>query len=566
MFNFFKAAQQFLDIQNVNDRPYVNGGKLKTCATEDVANGLKKNMKIPQMIEEFNLEYIIMTRGKNAQVANVDLDTYNRNPRRYVLYVCVDSVKSTNKLIEILRRKYPNYIEDTPDTNDSVEIIEKEEKAPIPDELEEKAPVPEEENMLYRGKDPCPIIDLEDYEKFTDADRIFEIEVRGERSPTHILFKVEDIARLFGMSNLTRMLIDKEIYQEGVHYIILSSNPDLHLKCKANPTSNPDSSLCPLKGNPDSSNFPQCGKVNSSSDKEHYKNRRAFLTWFGLFKVLFSSRSGNEYRQKMATWVMNTMFVHKFGSMTERKLLSDMLTMYNTCLNGTSGVYLICIGKVRDLRSSMNISMDKYPKDFDNANVMKYGRANNIMRRFGEHISKKNYGAYSDKIELTWFVILPEEKEKKAEKTLKGYFTDRNLRFEFTDNAGIRHDELIIMKRDEMAGVREEYMKLIHKYPSSENSIALMMDNIRSDYKAQIVALEHEKDIMIKTHEAELNKKDLELFKKDDIIKDERHKTELERHKTELERHKTELERHKTELMSKDMEILELKLAMASHK
>ena len=537
MFNIFKLAQQYFDIQNVNEKAYINGSKLKNCATEDVANGLKKNMKIPQMVTEFNLDYIIMTRGKNPQVANVDLDTYNTNPRKYVLYVCLDSVKSTTKINEILQRKYPDYLEEEPnnDTPDEEETNNDTQD----EELEEKPQVPQEKpldaNMLYRGNEPCPIIELEDHEKFTDADRIFEIEVRGERSPQKILFKVEDIAKLFGMATLAKDMVIKEFYQEGVHYIILSSDQDSSEK-RLNLFSNPSSDQ-------DSSDLLPGSKSNPSSDKAHYKNRRAFLTWFGLFKVLFASRSGNEYRQKMATWVMNTMFVHKFGSMTERKLLSDMLTMYKTCLNGTSGVYLIRIGKVRDLRSSMKISNDAYSNDFDNAFVYKYGRANDIMRRFGEHISKKNYGAYSDKIELTWFVILPTEKEKKAENALSGYFTDRNLRFNFTDQSGKEHSELIIMKRDELAGVREEYMKLIHKYPSSENDIALMFDNIRSESEARLVALQHEKEMMIKCHEFEISKKDLELLQKDGIIKDERHKNQL---------------------MAKDMEILELKLAMSA--
>ena len=531
MFNFFKAAQEHLGAITVNNRMYISGGKLKQGVT-DVNDGLKKNIHISQLIDNFNLEYVIMTRGKAPQLANIDLDAYQANPRKYELRICSDSVQAAGAIIEILSRKYADCIENTqPDANDdsdastdSEEEFEYEEKAPASspltqhteDEYEEKPPAPlsQQTNILYRGNDICPVIELEDHEKFVDGDRIFEIEIRGERSPEKILFKVEDIAKLFGMSRLSNDILAKELYQEEVHYVILtlkshlselrfnrnSHSSDLLPGSKSNLSSDEDSSDFPLKGNPDSS---------------YGKNRMAFLTWFGLFKVLFSSRSGNEYRQKMAKWVMNTMFVHQFGSIDERKLLAETLTMYKRCLNGASGLYLVRIGKVKDLRESMKICDDKYPNDFDNAFVYKYGRSKDVLGRFNTHCSTKNYGAYSTSMDLSWFVILPEEKEKKAEAALSGYFTESNLKFDFTDDSGKEHTELVIIKHDEIQGVREEYIKMINKYPNAENAISLFIDNLKSQYQSQIADLKHENEILKLTHAAELK----DVLHQNEIIK-----------------------------------------------
>lgn len=533
MFNFLKAAQDKLNAITMNNNVYVSGGKLKASVTS-VENGLKKNTSIQQLITDSNLEYIITTRGKNPQVVDITIDEYIEQKRRYEIRIQLSSIQSVINLAEMVRRKYPEYIE-TPLEENTVELDDPdlEEKAPIPDpvveqaNLEEKAPIPvPQANLLYYGADICLIIELEDHEKFVDNEKIFDIEIRGERSPTKILFKVEDIARLFEMSTLAKDMVIKEFYQEGVHYVILSTKPDSSEKRLNLFSPKPDSSA-----------------------STHGKNRRAFLTWFGLFKVLFASRSGNEYRHKMATWVMNTMFVHQFGSTTERKLLADTLTMYKTCLNGTSGVYLVRIGKVKDLRISMKISKDAYPSNFDNAFIYKYGRANDVLRRFSEHCAAKHYGAYSDTIELSWFVILPSEKEKKAEGVLAGYFTDRNLKFDFTDNSGKCHTELAIIKHDELQGVREEYLKLIHKYPNAENAISLFIDNIRSQYNAKIAELTHKAELVGVQHELTIKEKDnlikdqhyqnelalkdqhhqngLVIREKDDLIKDERHKNEI---------------------------------------
>ena len=497
MFNFFKAAQEHLGAITVNNRIYISGGKLKQGVT-DVNDGLKKNIHISQLIDSYNLEYAIMTRGKTPQLANIDLDAYKANPRKYELRICSDSVQAAGAIIEILSRKYvdcienpqPDAIDDSDASTDSEED-EYEEKAPassrsIEDEDEEKAPapLPQQTNILYRGNDPCPIIELEDHEKFVDGDRIFEIEIRGERSPEKILFKVEDIARLFGMSNLAKDMLNKDIYQEEIHYVILSLDP----------------------------NYPHTG---------YGRNRRAFLTTDGMLRVCTSSRS-QAYR--MMPWVIQTLIPL---SNSRQGGVRNILIDHQSKSDPFAGIYLIRIGNVKDLRLSMKISQATYPSDFDNAFLYKYGRSRNLFNRIEQHRSSLYYGKYSDSIDFELMFFIEQSITIEAEAALSGYFTESNLKFDFTDDSGKEHTELVIIKHDELQGVREEYIKMINKYPNAENAISLFIDNLKSQYQSQIADLKHENEILKLTHAAELKEKDM-------LIKDEKHQNEIIKLKLEF--------------------------------
>jgi len=511
MFNFLKAASDYLDALTLNGQTYVNAGKLKTSVST-INDGISKSMKIPHMIEEYDLNYVIMSRGKNPQVlTNVDMKAYKANPRKYALYICFESMKSANAISAILQRKYPDCFEEQPVM---IATLNEESKEEI-DYEEEKASIESPVKLLYRGADLCPVIDLEDHERFTDGDRVFDIEVRGEREPTKILFKVKDIAQVFGMPTLAKDMLAKEIYQEGVHYVVLIYSPCATLEEK----------------------------------HMHYKNRRAFFTIDGLLRLCTSSNS-KAYR--MMPWIIQGLC--SFWQIANRTNPASILQDYHSRSSRFSGIYLIRIGKVKALRTSMKVSRDQYPpNEFDSAHIYKYGRSNNIARRYGEHIADRLYGQYGNDLKIELVAFTPAAETISAENTISGYVRDRNLTFEFTDNAGKCHDELIIIKRDELAGVREEYIKMIHKYPSSENEFALHVDSIRSGYLKTIAELEHRCEIL--TKDAFLTNA---LHSKDDQLKDANHKSALLLKDDQLKD-----ANHKSALLLKDMEIMNMKMKMA---
>jgi len=498
MFNFFKAASDYLDALTLDDRTYVSAGKLK-ASVSTINDGLSKNMKLPNMVEEYGLKYAIMSRGNNPQVMKVDMKEYKANPRKYALFICYESLKEANEISAMLQRKYPDCFEQSQEETPEEKIDYEEEKAPA-------TPVVAPEVTLYRGADLCPIIELEDHERFTDGDHAFDIEVRGEREPNKILFKVEDIAQVFGMSKLSTNIVDREIYQEGVHYVALSYSPRTTLEEK----------------------------------HAHYKNRRAFFTIDGLLRLCTSSNS-KAYR--MMPWIIQGLC--SFWQIANRTNPASILQDYHSRSSRFSGIYLIRIGKVKALRTSMKASINQYPpNEFDNAYIYKYGRSNNIARRYGEHIADRLYGQYGNDLKIELVAFTPAAETISAESTISGYVRDRNLAFEFTDNAGKCHDELIIIKRDELAGVREEYIKMIHKYPSSENEFALHVDSIRSGYLKTIAELEHRCELQDALHTGELKEKDA-------LLKDAHHERSMSE------------ERHKNALLERDIEIMNMKLKMA---
>ena len=91
----------------------------------------------------------------------------------------------------------------------------------IPEMVEENSDDVVESDIVDEIIEEAPeIFELTDEEKFKDVDgNILEIETRGERHEDKIYFKVSDVSKVFGMSNLTSVLLHKEkAYERNVDY------------------------------------------------------------------------------------------------------------------------------------------------------------------------------------------------------------------------------------------------------------------------------------------------------------------------------------------------------------
>jgi len=221
---------------------------------------------------------------------------------------------------------------------------------------------------------------------------------------------------MFEMPELCHALIDKASYILDEHYAELDSSSALRAKDEP--------------------------KVESNY-------QRMFLTWRGLLKVLFSSRSGNILRHTMADWVVETMFIHQFGSQEERSALArDLTKAYKACLNSKAGVYLVRIAKVKHLRESMSISLDRYSREFDNAYVYKFGLSDDVIRRFGEHSARGGYGCYSTEISLDMIAIYPSSDNDLAQRMISAQ-KDHELQIVKlqSENKSLRKD-LVICEKD----------------------------------------------------------------------------------------------------------------------
>ena len=451
MFNAFKAAREYFSPKTINGNLCIDVGKARDILRK--VDTIATKASIQEIVIDLNLNHSIIARGKNQTVLS-DLSINNGyNCRKHSVYIDYEQLLAFDNISNLIREHYendPNCLDaieselSTDSTNVVINVIEKHENKNVL--LQSKSEQKIIATMLYYKGVECPILDIPDNEKFSDTDgNTFDIEIRGKHEIDFIYFKAEDIAAMFEMSKLVNNISCKESYVVNKHYVILSIDQ----------TSDQD--LLPKS------------KLGSDAQiTNDTKNRRMFLTWDGLFKVLFSSNSGNKLRQKMATWVTKTMFIHQYGNEEERTLLANNLVKaYKICLNSKSGIYLNKIGKVKDLRESMHISKDKYPDD--NMIVCKYGKSNDMIRRFLEHSSKTSYGSYGD-VSVLSFAFIHVDYITECENALKYYVNSNNIKFEFTDSTNKRHDELIIGNTYDIGNFKKCFSELITIHSSKSDT------------------------------------------------------------------------------------------------
>ena len=102
------------------------------------------------------------------------------------------------------------------------------------------------------------ILDIEEHEKFRDENsKTLDITIRGERNHKNCYFRLKDISRGFEMPRLQDVILDQnKTYENNIHY----------------------------------KNFVIVYPTNSGIEQNA---KEVYLTYKGVLKVLFSSRSGN---------------------------------------------------------------------------------------------------------------------------------------------------------------------------------------------------------------------------------------------------------------------------------
>ena len=162
------------------------------------------------------------------------------------------------------------------------------------------------------------VLELNDEEKFRDCDgNIVDIEVIGEKSRNKIYFKVNDVMKVFDMPNLDQVLRnDGTCYDINIHY----------------------------------KSFIRVTRNNSASNSI---KKRLYLTYKGLLKVLFNSRTGNA--EQFQDWAEDKLFTIQMGPQENKEILgTDILGIniknYRAVFNKHSSdfpcVYLLSLGKV----------------------------------------------------------------------------------------------------------------------------------------------------------------------------------------------------------------------------
>ncbi len=337
------------------------------------------------------------------------------------------------------------------------------------------------------------IIELKDSEKFKDNDgNILDIEVRGTREVNKCYFKVKDIMIGFGLKSLNNTITNNNNgYYYGVHYI----------------------------------NFYFSGPSTKDVSTKNNKNKsgrikKLFLTYKGLLRVLFASRG--KAVDRFVDWATYTLFTAQMGTSTQKNILAanllgiDVNTVKEVFKKSASSLpctYLLSIGKVANLKKSLDIGDDYNDDDF----VIKWGMTDDFKRRLGEHQNTFSKIKGSN-LEVIAFNYIDPQFVSKAESDLKKYFKDTSMKLDIE-----KHDELAIVSKKKLSSVKNHCALVGNAYAG------------------------HAKDLIIKLKEKD---HEIELIKKD---KD--HEIELIKKGNELL-----VEKHKNELLVKDLEIANMKL------
>ena len=356
--------------------------------------------------------------------------------------------KKTGKLI-ILKRCIDNIIK---------RAIEKSEKSDESDESEES--IDGEDDIM----DAPDIIELADQEKFKDSKgNIIEIETRGTRNVNECYFRVSDVVKGFGIDRLHDTIIRRRGYIEKDHYVYFKIN-----------------------------------HVNDVKNKK-IKNKKLFLTYVGLLRVLFVSR--NKSTNNFVQWASEILFAVQMGTTEQKhKVISkitgasviDINSVFSQTNYKLPVIYLFGIGLVKYLRKVLSI--DK--KYSDNKIVGKFGMTIDLQRRTKEH--NKTFGKMKNAdLKLMHYNYIDPQYISRAEVDIKDAVTGFDILFEHKT-----HSELIIFDQKKLPLIKKQYDQIGRAYIGHISELVTKIEKME---------ITHENQLMKKQHEIDLLKKDLEI-------------------------------------------------------
>lgn len=334
---------------------------------------------------------------------------------------------------------------------------------------------------------PLPeLVELSDAEMFRDTSgNVLAIEVRGEKTTDGLYFKALDIEKGFGISRMRNHIQDKTgSYTHGLHYgfFLLDRNPvNEHIE-----------------------NTPS--EENTSSDKQMY------LTYFGVVKMIVSSRSPNA--EKFQRWATNTLFVHQFGDQPQKDKMAAKLAnipqsqieAVRLSTSAISCVYLKRVGTVAEVRKRVSAPIDGP----DDGWVYKYGLTDDLGRRLKEN--RADYGGWSrTEVQVEMYQYIDTALLSKAETSIKGIFENGGMRIN-----DAKHTELVVIPPERMRFVREKYKDLGVLFGGKSKDLIIQQEKKDMEHKIALIDAQRECDSW--ENKCHMKDKDNVILQKDNVI------------------------------------------------
>jgi hypothetical protein len=337
-----------------------------------------------------------------------------------------------------------------------------------------------------------PLLQLKDEEKFKDENgNIVEIETRGIKTFDGIFFSGKDVEKMLNLTDVSRLILNENSsYEKDIHYKKFIRKRLL-----------PEEEIANEIGNP----------------------TKMYLTYFGLVKMLITTK--NKIAENFQKWALKTLFTIQMGDEIEKEelgtnILNINLETYRNVFKSHSSkmpcVYLLEIGKVKELKDTFNINEDDEILK-SNSTIYKFGFTDDIDRRLNEHFS--DYGKLKNvkNIQLTKFTMVEERYKVEAERDLRKFFEDFNKRFIVKTNKELNikgRNELIILNKDELESVFKFYRLLGIDYAGSSLDLQNKLEKLKDEYEKDMLRKEmkiQDLEHTIKYKELELKCKDMEI-------------------------------------------------------
>lgn len=333
---------------------------------------------------------------------------------------------------------------------------------------------------------------LENEEKFKDENgEVVEIETRGERTSTGVYFLAKDVSIAFEMPNLNKTLLDTRWeYNRDEHYkTFIDTNRDIL-------------------------NF-------------HMNKKQLYITYKGMLKILFSSRSGKA--NSFVDWATETLFTAQMGTTGQREELvsgiigipaKSLRQVLKTSTTATPCIYRFALGTAKELRDKMNLSEDIK----DDYIIIKYGYTDDLVRRTSEHM--KTYKSILPRdLELMNYVYIDPKFLSQAEVDIKEFFSDIEIH--------VKYESFV-----ELVAINPKHEKIIKKqfkYMHTEYAGAV------KDLIDQIAELKRQMQIDNERHQWELKDKDRIIENQKTIIEKKDVENELVLLKLQIAEKNTEI-------------------------
>jgi hypothetical protein len=347
--------------------------------------------------------------------------------------------------------------------------------------------------QMYKYEEVPEILELEDEEKFKDTSgNILEIEVRGERNSKNCYFRVKDVAKVFDMPNLDRSLrhINSD-YEYETHY------------------------KCFIK------------RINIKEEKRNYTKiaKSLYLTYEGMLKVLYSSRSGNA--RLFTEWATHKLFTIHLGTREQKDELAAEIIgsgatpqaireVFQTNASTVPCVYMFIIGSARQLLG------DKYQ---DGDVLCKYGCANDFSER-ATQLEREYKKEFNVKTITSFQYCIVEPKFKfEAETSLKRFLKDYIIDYKTKKEENKK--ELVVINESHFNFIRQHFMLLQNSYVGRYKEMQDTIKELECKLSCEIQQRENDKekyDLMFENqnlkHNVELNevKHKHQMLEKDYII------------------------------------------------